>query len=430
MQTKKTRQLGLKAALLGGAAMLAGGVFAGTAQAQSAGSGDFWTRPLMTGDWNGGRTKLKADGLDFHGFYVGEFADVLSGGKRQGNGYAQQLGLSADADLGKIAGLDGAVLHIGFNQRQGRSVSSDFIGNKLAAQEVYGAGNTLRVVEMSYEQTLAHGLINTKIGFYPMGGDFAFTPLLCAFQNVGFCAHPQNLPASSGWSDYPTGKWGGRLKVNVNKDLYVEAAVFDSNPTYYAHNNGLKVSMSGSTGALIPVEAGLTTSFNGLPGHYKVGAYYDTSRAADAVVAKEMDTGRYGAYILADQMVYGFNASDTRGLIVFVQVSYSDPTTAVFQSTEDAGVIAQGPFAARPHDFIAAGYVRAGLNGRVVNAKEAALNQSLSDGENVFEVGYGLQVTPWWLVHPNVQYISDPGTFSYKHVKNAYVFGLQTKVLF
>jgi len=396
---------------------------------------DILHRKLATGAWNGGRTKLKKAGITINAFYTGEFADALSGGKRTGNDIASQFGLGADADLGKLIGLQGGVLHVMFNQRFGRSTSTDDIGNKLAVQEVYGAGETLRVVEMSYEQSLDNKQVSTKIGFYPMGNDFAFTPLLCAFQNVGFCAHPQNLPGSSGWSDSPTGKWGGRVKFLPTPETYVMTGVFDVNPTYSTKVHGFKTSLSGSTGALIPLEAGITTAFgdDNLPGHYKAGIYYDTSDVADAAISKQTDSGRYGGYLLTDQMVLSFNGTPKRGLIAFAQVSYSDPKTAVFESTFDAGLIAQGPLDARPVDFLALGYVRAGLNNRTINAKELASHGTLTDlpsGEGAIELGYGLQATPWLLVHPNIQYITDPGTFAYKHIPNAWAFGLQTKMVF
>jgi porin len=421
----------------GGASAQLSTLTSGTAAALPATTppADLWHRKLASGDWYGGRTKLKNDGITINAFYTGEFADAFAGGKRTGNGIASQFGLGADADLGKIIGLQGGLLHVMFNQRVGRNVSTDDIGNKLAVQEVYGAGETLRLVEMSYEQSWAGKTVSTKIGFYPMGNDFAITPLLAAFQNVGFCVHPQNMPNSSGWSDSPTAKWGGRIKFLPAPDVYVMTGVFDSNPTYGTKQHGLKTSLSGSTGALIPLEVGVTTAFGDadMPGHYKAGVYYDTSTAADAAIAKQMDTGRYGGYLLADQMVVSFNGTPKRGLIAFAQVSYSDPRTAVFESTLDAGLIAEGPLAARPADFLAFGYVRAGLNNRVVNAKEIASHGAvtdLSEGEGALELGYGVQVTPWLLVHPDVQYITDPGTFVYKHISNAWAFGVQTKVVF
>ncbi|NNM56262.1 MAG: hypothetical protein HKL97_03740 [Acidocella sp.] len=45
----------------------------------------------------------------------------------------------------------------------------------------------------------------------------------------------------------------------------------------------------------------------------------------------------------------------------------------------------------------------------------------------MLEMVYGFQATPWLLIHPNVQYVMDPGTFAYKHTPNAWAFGLQIK---
>ncbi|MGE4482259.1 carbohydrate porin [Acidocella sp.] len=416
----------LRTLFLGSAALLSV-VPAAYAQSNSF-LNSFLTRPTMTGDWNGGRTRLKDAGLTFKGFYVGEFADAFSGGNRTGNGYAQQLGFGVAADLGKLFGLQGGTLNIGFNQREGRSVSSDFVGNRLAVQEVYGAGETLRFTELSYEQKFAQGIVDTKIGFYPMGNDFGGITDGCDFQNVGFCAHAQNLPASSGWSDYPTAKWGGRIKISPTPSFYIQTGAYDVNPGYYEKDNGLKISMSGSTGALIPIEAGYKADISGLPGEYKLGAYYDTSDAASVTNSDEVHSGRYGFYAIGNQMLMSFGGPK-RGLIAIAMVSYSDPTTALFQGSVLGGLIAQGPFESRPHDFLDIGYVRAILNKRAVNAKEAA-NSTLTDlstGEGVLEFGYGVQATPWLLIHPNMQYVMDPGTFSYKHIPNAWVFGLQLK---
>lgn len=396
------------------------------------------SQKTMTGNWNGARKKLESIGISPHGYYIGDFADAVSGGKRQGDGYAQEVNFGANVDLNRLAGLKGGKLHINFDLRYGHSVTTQDIGNVLQVQQDFGAGETLRLAEISYKQSFDKNFIDTQVGFFPIGNDFASTTLLCDFQNVGFCAHPQNLPDSSGWSDYPTGKWGGVIKMNVKRNFYVEAGVADVNPGYYAHTNGLKVSLSGSTGALIPVEVGVTTALGSarLPGHYKIGAYYDTSSTANVAIADRVDNGRYGAYLLADQMLFSFDGTNKRGLIGFAQASFSDPRTAVFANTLAAGFVAEGPFASRPHDFFDVGYVRAGINHRAINAESIKLaaerlpNYGLEEGEGIVEVGYGLQATPWLLIHPNVQYVDNPGAFSYKHTPNAWVFGLQTKVIF
>ena len=418
----------LRAVLLGGLGLAA--ISAGAAQAYT--WQDWMNQKTMTGNWNGGRTRLAADGVDFTAGYVGELASSASGGKRQGSDVASQFYYGFKADLGKLAGLNGTTLTVGFNSRVGRNTSADYTGNKLAVQEVYGAGETTRIVEVSLTQKLFHDQVELKGGFYPMGNDFAGIAYGCDFQNVGFCAHPQNLPNSSGWSDNPTGKWGGRVKLNFTPDAYLEAGIYDVNPTYGNTGNGLKMSTSGSTGALIPVEAAYKTHFGGLPGEYKIGAYYDTSDAASVTNASDIQNGRYGFYAIGDQMLMSFGGPK-RGLIAIAMVSYSDPSTALFQGSVLGGLEARGPFAARPNDYINVGYVRAIINHRAIDAKEAASHGTLTDlstGEGVIEAGYGFQAAPWWIIHPNVQYVMDPGTFSYKHYANAWVFGLETKLSF
>ena len=400
---------------------------------------DFMTRPTLTGDWDGLRTQLHQSGFDFAASYVNEYARSFSGGQRIGGGdFAQQFTFGALVDMEKFIGLAGGTFAVTFNAREGRSTSADFIGNKLAVQEVYGAGEDFRLGEFSYAQDLAGKLLNVKAGYYAMGYDFGTTPILCGFQNTGFCSHPQSLPNDSGWSDYPTAKWGGRVRVNLAGGVYAEAGVYDVNPTYTLPGNGLKISLSGSTGALIPVELGKTLALGpgAEPGHYKLGAYYDTSTVAGASGDGDMHSGRYGVYILADQMVWRFAPGTDRGLILVANGSLSEAKTAQIPTWFLSAVVARGLFAARPADFMGIGYIHAWVNHAAIEVQDAKLTAEgvaspmLELGENIVEVSYGFQATPWMLIHPNVQYIGNPGAFAFKHIPDAWVFGLQTKLVF
>jgi porin len=400
---------------------------------------DNWlTQSTMTGDWGGLRTKLAQDGFNFRASYIGEYAYSFSGGKRIGGDYAQQLAVGMDVDLGKVVNLPGGTFHVTFNLREGRSTTADYIGNKIAVQEIYGDGENFRLAEISYQQSLFDKILDLKAGFFIMGDDFARTAILCDFENDAFCAHPNSLPTNSGWSDYPAGKWGGRVRVNLPDDIYAETGVFEVNPTYSAHDNGFKVSLQGSTGALVPFEIGKTVKLGpaAMPGHYKIGAYFDSSDAPDLTNTTISESGRYGGYILADQMIWSFEPGTDRGLIVVANATISDKRTSQIPTFYTAALVAQGAFAARPHDFIAIGYVRDTVNSRLINQKNALLeaqgvqNPDLQLGENIVEVAYGLQATPWMVIHPNVQYIGNPGAFTYKHIPDAWVFGCHVGLTF
>ena len=392
----------------------------------------------MTGDWGGLRTRLAQDGFNLRASYVGDYAYSFSGGKRIGGDYAQQWAFGADVDMDKVAGLTGGTFHVSFNVREGRSTTADYIGNKINVQEIYGDGQNFRLAELNYEQSLFDGVLNLKAGFVVMGDDFGRTPILCDFMNDAFCAHPQSLPSNSGWSDYPAGKWGGRFRINLPDDFYAEAGVFDVNPTYADHDNGFKLSLQGSTGALIPIEFGKTVALGAaaLPGHYKVGAYYDSSAAPDAANSQFTYSGRYGVYVLADQMVWSFEPGTDRGLTLVADATISDKRTAVIPVYFVAAIIAQGPFAFRPHDFIAIGYVRDMVNSRAINQQKSMLaaegldNGGLALGENIVELAYGCKATPWMQIDPNLQFIGNPGAFSFKHIPNAWVFGTHIGLTF
>lgn len=405
---------------------------------------DLLHRSTMTGDWGGARTRLKDDyGIDLHAGYNAEYARTLSGGLNGGgdDSYPLQVSFGADVDTGKLLGWPNGLFRLQFNYRHGDNLAAESIGSHSSVQEGYGAGQNFRLSNISYQQSFAHEQFVAQVGFYPLGNHFGTTTVLCKFQSGNACGHLKTLPSSSGWNDYPTGQWGGRLQYNVTDNAYAEVGVYEVNPSYGTHNHGFKLGFSDSTGAIFPVEVGYTTALGdkGLPGHYKIGAYYDTSDAPDVVHADEEHNDRYGIYAFASQMMFSFGGSNDRGLIAFSGFGYSDKKTAVYQNTEVAGLIAQGPLAVRPNDFLAVGYFRAGLNERAQNAHQAAEAidagsampgefQSLAHGEDVFEVGYGLQATPWLLINPNFQYINDPGAFSYRHINDSYVFGLRTTI--
>ena len=397
------------------------------------------SQPWMTGDWNSYRTKLNNAGIHAWGNYVGESATMLSGGLRSGSNYTDDNRLAADLDLGKLANWKGANFHFIIDDRHGTSTSvQDLISNKMNVQEIYGAGENRRFSELTLDQHLFNDFVILKAGWYVIGNDYASTPMLCELQNLGFCAHPQSLPGDAAWTDWPTAEWGVRVQFNLRKNLYFKTGAYEGNTSYKASKNGMKFSFNDATGAVFPAEFAYTSSLgsNKLVGHYKLGAYYDTSRAKDQANPSEEHDGRYGGWLLADQEVLSFEPGTPRGLYLFGQGTLSDRRTAAISSWETAAAIAQGPFNFRKDDFISFGYARAGVNPGGLKHEEATLagegitNFPLAKGEAVIEEGYGMMVTRWWLIHPNFQYVIDPGAFTYTHVPNPWVFGVQTKITF
>jgi len=121
---------------------------------------------------------------------------------------------------------------------------------------------------------------------------------------------------------------------------------------------------------------------------------------------------------------------------VVANATVNDKRTSQIGPYFTAALIAQGPFAARPRDSIGIGYVRDFVNRNLVQREtteleaEGVVNPDLALGENILEIAYGLQVTPWMAIHPNVQYIGNPGAFTFTHIPNAWVFGVHVGLIF
>lgn len=417
-------------------ALAAAGAGAAPVRAQSLQS--WLTQPTMTGDWGGVRTSLAKEGVQIHGAFTAQYGADVAGGKSTGADYAQQVTLGTDIDLQKLVGWQGASFHFYINSRAGRNLSSDHVGSRLEQMGVFGAGENLRLLQLDYEQQYLNGRLNTLVGYYPMGNEFGATPLLCAFLSNGFCAHDQSLPADSGgWLDAPTAQWGGRIKGFLTKDLYVETGAYESNPTLNSGNNhGFQLSFHGATGAIVPVELGLTTHLGpqNLVGHWKIGGYYDTTQAPNIEFSHEIENGRYGGYVLVDQMVY--QMAPNRGVILFGQATVGDERTSLIQSYFAGGVLVQGPFAARPHDVLGLGFVKANISPGKLFSQYAALaakhvtNFTLEPAQEDVELSYNVQLTPWLKVTPDVQYVINPGAFAFKHYQGAWVVGGQAVLVF
>jgi len=146
--------------------------------------------------------------------------------------------------------------------------------------------------------------------------------------------------------------------------------------------------------------------------------------------------GRSGHYLLVDQALWNDPASAGRSLHAFGQYSASSKAASPFTRWYGAGVVLYKPFEGRPRDTLALGYGRAVPNPRSRQLLETtALDAGrdfpgLDSAEQLIELSYGYQATPWLNLRPDVQYIIEPGAFSGEAIDNALVVGLQVKATF
>jgi porin len=406
----------------------------------------------LLGDWNHTRTRLEEAGVTFNFAYVSEIAHNASGGSEHLTRYSDQWLLGTELDLQKLWGWNGTKLNIAITDRNGNSLSTDAdLGTLQLVQENYGRGQTWRLTSLFFAQSLLDERLNLKAGRMSVGSDFA--AFNCEFQNLTLCgAQPGHL-AGRYWGNRPVSVWAGVGKFNTTKETYAQLGVYQVNPHYvddsYNVHKGLYPNFpQGTTGALIPLEFGFTPAhvelFNGLPGSFRVGVWYNTSDSDDlrtdthheplgttSAGALQHD-GAYGGYINVQQQITG--SAGGSGATVFFNAAQADKFTAATDGQMAVGVQYKGAFD-RPADVIGVALGATHSNGRradaqrVANALHPNAATVVNDGyETVGEVYYAWSPLRLIVLRPNVQYVVHPGGTGQN--ADALVIGLKTSISF
>ncbi len=377
--------------------------------------------PGLFGDWQQIRTRLGEQGIGLSARYTSESAYNPTGGDRQLFRETGQFDAGALLDLDKLVGLKGGAFQATLTWRRGDNLTQDAGINALQqVQEVYGRGQTVRLTQFWYEQKIGPR-VEIKVGRTNPGEDFE--GFSCHFENLSFCgSQPGNLVGDY-WQNWPISQWGGRVKVDLRPNLYVQTAVYEINPRnldsdfFIGHFHG-------ATGVLVPVELGLTRGGSaGGVGSYKIGGWIATGRGADVFLdinrqpivitglAPLEHSSRYGIYVAFQQQLSGTSkdGKSVTGLSVFANVTQADRATSVTDNQVALGLFYKGLVPAVPGDVLGLGFARTNVNGRAAAADVLVPGTPVRSAEYAAELYYSIHPLDWLELRPNVQYIHQPG---------------------
>jgi porin len=403
-------------------------------------------------DWGGLRANLADKGIYLLLDATTEFAGNITGGAKQGSSAANQIGFELDVDWQRLAGITGFSTHAIFVNRSGGSTSALFGDNLLPVQEIYGSGGNVAIhlVSIYGEESLVGGNLNIAAGRMNVENDFASSALYCAFMNNGLCGDPKALPGGDiGHSAFPDAVWAARVRVRPTPQFVLTTGVYEVNQALYSnlYRTGFEWGTSHDSGVYIPVELAYETSLgeSRLPGHYKVGAGYDTSGTytdfSSALLppgtAAPKHSGNTQVWLLADQMLLRQGPSDTDGLIALAAFIHNDPRNSVYSDQYIVGLIDRGFWKARPKDSIGLLFTYAGISNALTStqALETEFGLPFSNGatgqqthEMVIEASYNIRVVRGLTFMPDFQYVIRPN--GQRSLPDAAVLGFKAHVSF
>lgn len=410
--------------------------------------------PYMLGDWGGARTDLKNEGVDFQLGYTGEAASNLAGGYNTSTTarYADQWALGMNLDLEKLLNWSDTEFQVTLTNRNGRNLNNDVTGDPRtgtlsSSQEVWGRGQTTRLTQFWIRQGYFDHVLDVKAGRVTVGEDF--DSLQSNFQNLTMGSGAAGNWRGDRWYNWPISQWGGRVKLNFTPEIYTQVGIYNQNPKNYDTGNGFRLDTSGTVGNLVPLEFGWTPKLGAaqLPGKYKIGGYYSSTKGDVYSSAAINNTGTqyrdtahsYGGYVLAQQQLTSVEGDASRGLTLTVQGVMNDKKTSKTDNFQSVALTYVGVFDARPEDELGFGAGRIHVNkdytknlqdqnaaNNVGNYNNATYLPVQDGSEYDYELYYRVKATKWLSISPNLQYISAPGAVT--QVKDAFIGGVMVNV--
>lgn len=412
--------------------------------------------PWALGDWNGARSDLAERGVDLELSYVGEVGANLGGGYDNDRTarYSDQYTLGASFDLQKLLGWRDAHAQLTVTDRNGQSISNDRVGDPRvgtlsSSQEVWGRGSHWRLTQLFYQQAFLGRRLDVKVGRFGEGEDF--NSFKCDFQNLTFCGSQVGNWGGI-WYNWPVSQWAVRIKYQLTPELFAQIGAYEQNPSNVESRNGFKLSGSGTEGAVMPVELVWQPRLNGLPGEYRAGYYYSSASADDVLddsngnpavlsgAAYRSASSKHRLWLGAMQQVTRHSGDDARGLSLFVMATVHDKTTSKVDHYVSIGAVYKGLFGVRPEDDIGFAvsqvHVNPAYRKRVVLTNQANGVEDYDDPayspvqqtEYNAELNYGVHISDWLTVRPNLQFVRHPG--GVKTLDDAWVGGVKVQASF
>jgi porin len=434
------------------------------------------SRTNMLGDMFGVRTALGNYGITLNLQEISEVLGNVTGGTRRTADYDGLTTMTLTMDTQKALGWEGGTFNVSALQIHGRDLSSDSLQSLQTASGIE-ASRATRLWELWYQQSFLDGEVDLKLGQQSIDQEFMASQYSTLFLNtmMGWPMIP-SADLYAGGPAYPLSSPGIRFRAQPGGPVTFLAGVFDDNPPggqfdddsqlRGAEKSGTKFNLN--TGALViaeiqyavnqPVLGQMATAnqpSSGLPGTYKLGAWYDTAAFADQRIdntglslADPASTGiprahrgNYSLYVLADQMVWQPDPQGPTSVGVFARVMGAPSDRNLISFSADAGVSLKGPFTGRDSDTVGLGYGFAQVSNvaAALDRDTVAFSGTPSpvrSSESFVELTYQYQVAPWWQVQPDIQYtflpgggIADPNNPG-KRIGNELVLGARTTITF
>jgi porin len=354
----------------------------------------------LTGDWFGLRNTLADHGIIVGGNILVDTSRNLTGGLRHDRTELRYLlDINATLDTEKALQWHGGTFFFDFQNHDGPSPTADLVGDTQGFDNM-DAVHFTQIYQLWYQQLFASDTLRIKLGKIDANTDFSFVDHAREFFNASTGYSPAIFPMVT----YPNPAVGGEIFFSPAGHFYAGLGAFYSNDhlTFLNLTGHPQAIERPAGGAFIIGEAGCrwVLGKDALPGHAALGGWGHTGKFANLTAGTS--DGVSGFYAFADQSLFHDAPADgpTRDLGFFLQFAASEYAVSPVAQHFGGGLLATGLVPGRPNDLLGFGptWVNLGDIPGLAHSDELSL-----------EAFYKCQITPWFNLKPDLQFIRHPG---------------------
>lgn len=392
---------------------------------------DLRTSPYLTGDWGGLRTELKEKGINLELFYNQQYQQNFRGGLETHNAeeFSGSYDLNFSLDFGKLGWMDDA----GFFIRAAKGTWGDGINPNVGAlfnpNADANGDHPIFINKWWLWKKFMDKKLEMRIGLLQTNKDLFDVSLYANHEDKDFL---NRLSIRNPTIPHGTGN-GIFLKYEPEKWMYIQAITFDSQQQ--PRTTGWDTAFHGPAWFTTMAELGFTpkwkTAKGELPGRYRIGGWYDPRpktiyrNTLGGRLQAETQSGDYSFYIGLDQMIWKENddPKDMQGVGLFARYGYAHENRNKISNAWEIGTSIKGLLPKRDADVT--GFA---ISQGILSKDYREDVDPKADRETVYELYYAWQVTPWMIVSPDLQFISNPGGDS--DDRDAIVGGIRVRIIF
>jgi porin len=390
-----------------------------------------WEQQTLTNGFWGLNDQLADSGIDL-GFGITSIYQInahggISTNEHRGR-YHSRYEATMDVDLERLLGIEDGSFYIvgwgGWPDTEG--INEHSVGSAWGISALPYGNRGMDIVQCAYEGPLLSDNLTIVIGKLDLTGIFDTTAYADneygrygQFINPAFVDDP-TIP-------FPQQGLGVVLTWDITDLWYLMGGVADAQADF--RETGFRTTFHKEDYFFYALETGVTAklhSVNGpMQGTYRIGIWNDPQPKANTDLAATGKSYRddIGFYTSCDQMLGKENddPEDSQGLGMFFRYGYTDANKNDITSFISVGFQYQGLLDGRDDDVLGV----ASAHGFFSDTANLSYPE---DYESVLEVYYNAQVTPWFNLSPNIQYIANPG--GVKTAKDAVVVGIRAHMAF